>query len=277
MSQVQAQDAQTTYSQGLAHAEKIRTLCGEIEKETDLSPRNPNVNRILSSLVSYLSHIENCGECSYMPLDTLTQEAQKLPKLCGEAECMMEKFWAMHFIEKNIVTQETLREFWYYNNYKALWDLEKELIAKAAQGKTLVFLGSGAMPFTAFFAAWDGYNVICIDYDNEACTLSQDLIQKLGLEGKVQVIQHDATSYPYTTEHFVICASLIEGKENLYNALFERGAYSFAVRDAEGAYKFLYTPSPRPTLDTYTEVACTTPNEQCINTLRLFERSNFNK
>ncbi len=273
MSSTQAHSTQQFLTQGLEHAEKIRTLCSEIEQETDLSPHNPNVNRILSSLVTYLSHIENCGECSYMPFEALTKEAVKLPKLCGEAECMMEKFWATHFMSKKQVTQETLKEFWYYNNYKALWDLEKDLIETSAKDKTLVFLGSGAMPFTAYFAAWSGYNVICIDFDKEACALSKSLIQKLGLEKQIQVIQHDATTFAFTKEHFVICASLIEGKESLYQALFERGIENFAVRDAEGAYKFLYAPSPRPAMDTYIEIAQTVPNEQCINTLRLFKRA----
>lgn len=257
---------------GSEHAAAIRGIYQDLRHETDLSPRNPKTNTLLSSLVSYLSHIENCGYCSYMPFENMKEEAEKLPVLCGEAECMMEKFWATHFLSKRTLTQDDLKEFWYYGNYHGLWELEKGLIQTAAQGKTLVFLGSGAMPFTAFFAAWDGYNVICIDYDKDACALSKDLVKKLGLSDKLQVVQHDASTYTYTKEHFVICASLITNKDALYQSLYMHGIESFAVRDAEGAYQFLYTPSPKPDSCAYVEVAQTYPNAQCINTLRLFTK-----
>ncbi len=275
MTRILFEEEHSFYAQGREHAAAIQGICADIEKETNLSPRNPKANFLLSSLVSYLSHIENCGYCSYMPFDALTEEAKKLPKLCGEAECTMEKFWATYFISKKSVSQDTLKEFWYYNNYRALWEIEEELIQNTAKGKTLVFLGSGAMPFTAFFAAWSGYKVICVDYDKEACSLSRDLVKKLGLSDQIQVIQHNATTFNFTEEHFVICASLIEGKESLYTTLFDRGIQHFAVRDAEGAYRFLYTPSPRPDACAFQEIAQTVPNDQCINTLRLFKRTTY--
>lgn len=242
--------------------------------QDDLSPRNMLVNTTLNNFVNGLSIYHQAGFGQDMAQSSeLALERQQLPVLCGFAEVEMERYWARHFNGKPSLTTQDLEEFWYYRNYTALWDLEDHLIGPT-QAKRFVFLGSGPLPMTAIIAALKNpdMQIACLDYDSEACSLSSDLIKKLGLERSITVTQTDATSFAYQPEDFVICASLITGKDKLYKVLHDTPVQEFIVRDAEGAYCFLYAPSQLPEKTQYRELRRTLPNKLCVNMTRYFTR-----
>jgi hypothetical protein len=202
------------------------------------------------------------------------REARKgLPSLCGRAECEMERFWAERLLAKPALALRHLEEFWYYENYKALWTLERALLGNTPI-RRLVFLGSGPLPLTAVMAAGEPLigGIACVDHDETACRLSGQLIQALGLSHRITVHRSSAHAFAFEPDDLVICASLIAGKAELYERLFGRRVARFLVRDAEGAYCYLYEPSQLPNLAQFEGVAKTIPTPQCINTTWLFQR-----
>lgn len=115
-------------------------------------------------------------------------------------------------------------------------------------------------------------SVECVDLDPAACDLSARLIRTLGLEHRIALHPMSAQEYGYWPEDLVLCASLIQGKAELYQLLFQKEVETFLVRDAEGAYCYLYEPSPLPDPAHYKALGQTIPTSKCINTTRLFRR-----
>lgn len=246
-------------------ASVITNIYQSLRAQEDLSPRNALVNQGLSTLVSQLiKNYDLSGQIS------LPEEERELPKLCGNAECEMEIFWAKKFLAMPKLTSARLPTFWYYKNYQALWQQEADLLTKTPQH--IVFLGSGALPLTAIMAAqqFAKVQVTCVDADPIACDLSRQLIGALGLSEQIKVVENYAQDVMYEPDDLVICASLIEGKAALYDTLHSAGVKQFMVRDAEGVYRFLYAPAPLPEVAHYEQTRTTHPNPLCINTTRVF-------
>lgn len=257
-------------------AQVIRQTYQDLSIQVDLSPNNELVNMRLKGLVHTLGKEHCSGDTNLSTDTTLSTERVELPRLCGKAECAMEHYWAQKFINNPNLTPTTLKSFWYYSNYQTIWELEKHLIGQEPLTRRMVFLGSGSLPLTVIIACLEMplLQVICVDFDEQSCKLSSELIDKLGLNKQIKVENIAAQSFPFKENDFVICASLIEQKEQLYTKLYNAGIPSFALRDAEDVYCYLYTPSPIPDLGYYKEIRRTIPVPECINTTRYFERIN---
>ena len=67
----------------------------------------------------------------------------------------------------------------------------------------------------------------------------------------------------------VVCASLLQGRQDVYQRL-ERHNCALMVRDAEGAYQFLYKAAELPQSG-FREVAKTAVDPSRINTTRYYE------
>ena len=255
---------------------QIKTTYENLKAQSDLSPHNAAVNINLSNLVEQLSIVREHEEDDHIVCDdTLHQERLELPLLCGQAECEMEKYWTRHFLKKERLSPTDLTKFWYYENYRDLWHAEQELMANTEQNKRAVFLGSGALPLTMILGAIYSPNLkaVCVDFDPEAVTLSRSLIKRLDLEKQIQVQCVNAQKFDFKSDDFVICASLIKNKTEVYNALYKADVTQFSLRDIEGCYCYLYAPSAKPNSQHYTEVRRTKPTKTCINTTRLFAKT----
>ena len=255
---------------------QIKTAYETLKAQSDLSPNNAAVNINLSNLVEQLSIAREHGYEDHIVCDdTLHQERLELPFLCGEAECEMEKYWARHFLEKERLSPADLTEFWYYEHYKDLWHAEQELMAGTDKTKRVIFLGSGALPLTIILGAIHSPNfkAVCVDFDTEAVNLSKALIKRLDLQEQIQVQCVYAQEFGFKSDDFVICASLIKDKVEVYKTFYKAGIAQFSLRDVEGCYCYLYTPSEKPLSQHYTEILRTKPSKTCINTTRLFAKT----
>lgn len=235
----------------------------------DLSPNNDKVTTCLTDLVRTLTKCQS-PELSKFILETpvLAAERAGLPDLCGRAECEMEKFWARKLAASPACS---LADFWYFPEYTALCRAELGLFKKKTFSR-ISFLGAGALPLTAFMLAQQlpKTHITCVDFDAEACDLSAQLSRRIGMQDQVTVECMDARAYTPVDNELVICASLLEGKENLYTRL-DKFACALIVRDAEGPYQYLYKPAelPKPR---FVERAKTTINAKRINTSRYYEQ-----
>ena len=267
----------------MSNIQEIKKIYQDLSVQNDLSPHNPIVNKNLSNLVQQLNKTrEDEDDTRIVCCDTCHQERVELPALCGQAECEMEKYWARFFLEKEQMTPTDLTEFWYHDNYQALWNAEKELMAaNNCQNKRIVFLGSGALPLTMILGAisWPNLKAVCVDFDDEAVDFSRSLIKKLNLEKQIEVQCISAQSYLFNSNDFVICASLLKNKSEVYNALYKADITCFAIRDVEGCYCYLYHPAERPCSEQYTEKFTeqtkTGVNHNCINTTKIFVKTSL--
>ena len=259
-----------------AAIQAIRIAYSDLRDETDLSPHNPKVNACLSDLVCQLNAAHCCEQGPFLANhEELAEERHKLPELCGKAECEMERYWAKRLLALPSLNWGDVESFWYYHNYIALWQLEKNLLGGTVHAPRLIFLGGGSLPLSALLALRENpqLQAVCVDFDAEACTLSQQLANGLGLGQRMQAVCASAQDFAYQPNDLVLCASLIQYKEALYDKLYACGVHTFMVRDAEGAYCFLYEKSPLPPKHQYRELRQTIPVPECINTTRLFSLS----
>lgn len=240
-----------------------------LSREQNLSPENERVTQSLTHLVRTLTRCQAPELTKFlMSTPELAKEREHLPVLCGLAECEMEKFWARRLISK---TACDLAEFWYFPEYTELCRAEIDLF-KQRKFSRISFLGAGALPLTAFLIAHHCPTtpVVCVDYDDEACGLAGQLSQKIGLKSRVDVQCMDALKYVPEENELVICASLLQGREEVYRRL-DKHDCAIIVRDSEGPYQYLYKAAelPKPA---FREVSKTGVDSRRINTSRFFVR-----
>jgi hypothetical protein len=210
----------------------------------DLSPSNEAVSRSVTDLRRILSECVSPEMTEFLLTAPELKEARKnLPDLCGRAECETEKHWA-----RSLIAQPDcdITEFLYYPKYKALCGGEFDLFKQYSFDR-ISFLGSGAMPMTAFMLAHMNPDtpIVCVDFDEEACTLSRQLCKKLGLQDQVTILHMKAAGYIPAQNELVFCAALLEGKKDIYEHLDKYNS-ALIVRDAEGPYQFLYKAADVP-------------------------------
>lgn len=249
----------------------LRSFHNTLAAQSDLSPQNGQVNRCLRLLIATLQAWQS-EAFGYDLADNpdLAYLAKSLPRLCGQAECEMEKWWTRKILASDCPGAQALAAFWYLDNYEALCKTELGLLGEM-KNEHFVFLGSGALPLTAILLARHvaEAHITCVDCDDEACDLAERLITLLGLQARVTVRNCDALAYDAQCGDTVICASLLDA-QGLYDHLFHRQVPKIIVRDAEGPYRFCYRPARLPAQG-YIERAKSSLNSMHINTSRYFE------
>ncbi len=70
--------------------------------------------------------------------------------------------------------------------------LQKELAEKnLPQGARVLHIGCGALPYTAYYLARQGYSIDAVDSDQYAIAHAQHLIHSLGLESQIRLINQN--------------------------------------------------------------------------------------
>ena len=70
--------------------------------------------------------------------------------------------------------------------------LQKELAGKnLPRGARILHIGCGALPYTAYHLALQGYSIDAVDSDRYAIAQAQHLIHALGLESKIRLINQN--------------------------------------------------------------------------------------
>lgn len=258
----------------MTQTEAIALLSGvhqTLTAQSDLSPRNTQVNSCLRRFIITLQAWQAANFGYDLPDDPdLAYLADDLPRLCGQAECEMEKWWARRILESHCPGAQALAAFWYLDNYEALCKTELDLLGETRNGH-FVFLGSGALPLTAILLArhCPDTQVTCVDCDAHACELAERLMSLLGLSERITVQNCNALAYDGRSDDTVICASLLDA-QGLFDHLYDRRIQKIILRDSEGPYRFCYRPARLPSQG-YSERAKSSISPAHINTSRYFE------
>lgn len=233
----------------------------------DLSPRNNAVTQAIENLIRRLSQCQSSALALQLLAAPELKEARKnLPDLCARADCETEKYWTRKMLAQ---PSSDLSEYFNFPRYKELCRAEFDLF-KDHSFSRISFLGSGAMPMTAFMLAqmYPAVPIVCVDYDEEACALSRRLCEKLGMQDRVTILHMKALDYIPAENELVFCAALLEGKKDIY-AHLDKYNSALIVRDAEGPYQYVYKAAELPKAH-FQQVAKTKIDTRRINTSRFY-------
>ncbi len=155
----------------------------------------------------------------------LTKRAATIRSAAGEAETLMEQFYARRIIERLARSDpdarrrstvdyliDLLRPFPYVENYQSLVDAELRAISG---WRSLTFCGAGALPLTGLLAhVMTGASVRLVEVDPVTADLATHLIYELARFGAVrsdaiEVIADDAAEIDLDQSEVVVVASLL--------------------------------------------------------------------
>jgi histidine 2-aminobutanoyltransferase len=191
----------------------------EIKKLTNYSLECRECYELLQNRLDYL--------CSFITSqDKVKQwdmwgEDREISECCSElrdasikALCDIEKYNAYSFCCKKAELNSYILKL----SNSLIEEVKNSNIEKESK---VLFIGSGAFPTSAFVIAGDiGAEVTCLDIDIEAVKISKQLIQKFGLESKIDVLCKKIENYKFIKEAtHIIVASLVSEKMEILKEL----------------------------------------------------------
>ncbi len=114
---------------------------------------------------------------------------------------------------------DTLKSFPFYPRYEALVKTQIEAVPPAP-GSRLAFIGCGPVPMTLILMSrLYGIRSMGLDNSAETVTLSKKVIQCLGLEKQIEIIQGDESGLQDSDWNLVLVAALAEPKSRIFQTL----------------------------------------------------------
>ena len=150
---------------------------------------------------------------------------------------------AKEIIESNN-PKEALDSFHFYERYEGLLKNESKL-AKFNEKTTFVFVGSGPLPLTLImFAETFKCKCIGIEIQEDVAVLSREVIKKLNLDDKIEIITGDENTLKEIDFDVVMIAAFAEPKEKVFSNVWEIVDLNtpVLVRTYSGMRAILYAP-----------------------------------
>jgi protein-L-isoaspartate O-methyltransferase len=222
--------------------EEILGIHENLKHEKDLSPNNEVINKNLTRLVSICTENLDFYDTHMILKDKRIQKTSKnLLNICKRSEGEMEKYWVKHFLNIDNLSYDCLKKFIYFKNYLDLVKDEVPL-ARVKETDKVLFVGSGALPLTSIIMSKvTGCKSYCFDIDKEACDLSKKLVEKIGLDNSVFIINKDGRDADLSEFNVIIIASLVEAKRELTSKIVKENISGrVVIRSAEGIRILLY-------------------------------------
>jgi nicotianamine synthase-like protein len=249
-----------------------------LDRETDLSPRNPVINRALSALVHGI--LEGCPPADVKDVvddpGVRAIRGELIGKLAA-AEGEMERCWGEMLCARASLAPTDLADFIYWDCYRDLVAAELGKLPAdlgLGKGQSIAFVGAGPLPLSAIILhAGTGLRVTCIDCDPRACRIACELCRKAGLPG-IDIACAGGAAYDYAGHPVVFIASLVPDKGKVMRCIRERCPRAVVgLRSAEGLCSLLYDQVDEMELEA---MGCgflgrTGYNPQVINTTLFYE------
>jgi hypothetical protein len=225
----------------------------QLARQKDLSPRNPNVNRLLSHLVQTLVDAEekDFNKNAVLSHPVIKAIRPHLLDLLSRAEYEMEMHFSGLFNKNAQLNDSDLNSFWYRDNYR-------DLIAQEVRGlkahtdfdallrdeRPAVFVGAGPLPLSAIdLYKQTGKKCVCVELDPAAARNGQGMIDRLGLSDAITYVTADGRDVDYGVYSLIMVASLVHAKAEVFARIHDTAPQAtVAVRSAEGLKTLLYQP-----------------------------------
>jgi len=246
------------------YIDHVSNIYGFLMKETDLSPRNPQLNATLHRFVQDTTEERSPEEvAAILNTAVIQQIAPSVRHLLGRAEREMEHFCAAAMIDGESEADQrfsSYSNFIYRDNYEALVAAELQAMKWQPQiqqirtgGESIAFIGAGPLPISAIMLHQrTGLQVTCIDSDRQACQLGRQLILCLAekerghrdIDKAVHFVYASGEEHDYRMHPIVFVANLVESKEQIINRIVKtcHAVTTTIIRSAEGLSTLLYTP-----------------------------------
>jgi nicotianamine synthase len=247
------------------HALSVATL-------PDVKP-SPRVDAVFSRLVFTILHAPLFHKRLSMRL-----MAAKLRTARANSVFALEVAWAERILYADDAYGE-LSQFPSYKNYERLVAREWRMMTRQhPRARNIVFLGSGPLPLTSILLAKEhGCKVTLVDIDERAVSLSDRLIQKLGLSSMMRAVQADATTYQEVSEADVVYVAALVGTDpeveiDVYKNMAKhlRRPSLLVVRSSYGNRTLLYRPVNKTIDRFFTRIAEVHPHDAVVNSSILF-------
>jgi nicotianamine synthase len=166
-----------------------------------------------------------------------------------------EAWWAQRLVAHSYPTAE-LSHYPGCERYITAVNFEMDLLnqARHTDFKHVLMIGSGPLPMTAILLAQRfGLHVDCLDVNPKACVLSREVIQALGLDQQVRVLQADIRDFTALASYEVVFWAALAGTSEEEKAQIARHlsctmqpGQVVVVRSAQGIKTLFYAPvNPR--------------------------------
>lgn len=209
------------------------------------------------------------------------KQIRKLRMLSSIAETEMEIHWAEK-IANSKNPKEELFNFWYYENYSALVDLEYANISFIRKkNENAIFIGGGPFPLTAILLSQKyGLNCTILEKDYSSCVLATQLVQALKLDAKIRIQNIDAHAYDdYGKFDLVYIAALVGNspiaKNKTITAVYDKTGRNAVLlcRSSHGTRKLLYPSIDNATIKKIKPVLEIRPYNSIINSFFILQKT----
>lgn len=263
---------------GDGRAEALRAIHDELAACPDLRP-GPVVDDAFRRLVRLVVETPDDEAAALLDHVAVRGVVDDLRALCYEGEYQLEVAWAAR-IASSTTPEDELDRFPFVANYRLLHEMEREAVARLAEGDTrrgarrVAFVGSGPLPLTAFLLAGTGARVDNLDRDADALAASRRVADVLGVTG-LEFVLADATApgTPLDRYDMVVLAALVgrtpSEKARVIAALAEAMAPGsiLLVRSASGLRTLLYPAVDPGALAGFEVLGTVHPTGEVINSV----------
>lgn len=246
---------------------RIMSVYGQLDACESLEP-NSHTDTLFTELVSLVLKGRN-HQCLSLFSE---HEILRIRTLATEGEFLLEKQWAEK-IRTSATAWETLKSFPYYKNYLEMAALEYPFLA----GSNILFVGSGPLPLSLIVLAHEyGLSCVGVERDFEAWQASVHLINALGLESLIQILNQDIVEIEPVPGSVVVLGAMVgdtlQQKKEYMHFLSECCApgTTIMVRTAEDLAQLLYATLPQEPEKCLRFVDKIFPPPSVVNSLTVF-------
>jgi len=166
---------------------------------------------------------------------------------------------------------DTLKSFPFYPRYEALVKTQIEMV-HPSPGSSLAFIGCGSVPMTLILMSHlYGIRSMGLDNSGETVNLSKKVIQCLGLEKQIEIIQGNESGLRGLDWNLVLVAALAEPKARIFQTLRKilkerKGHIPVIFRTYTGMRAVLYKPVQSEDIQGFSIVKEISPTGRVNNT-----------
>ncbi len=160
------------------------------------------------------------------------------------------------FADKVISRNADDTDYMLYERFVRLIQAESSLSAMASS-KRVLFIGSGPFPISPIlFSNLVGAEVDCYDKSEEACVTSRQVIDQLGLTGRVNILNVSGENGLVNNYDAVIIALLAQPKDQILNNIWKNITDDTKVicRTSEGIRRIFYRETAPNTYPQYSVI-----------------------
>jgi len=234
-----------------------------------------STNQTFASLVSFVLDHQNTVSLN-------KKQINKLQTICSKAEYELERYWVKRILRSKDSAEE-LEKFPYIDNYRKLTQMEWYSLLSYTTHKShnVLFAGGGPLPLTAIILAQKYIGkVTVIDTDKHACELATKLINKIGLDKKINVINADAEGFAnYADFNVVMVAALAGVEDDTKKKILEKIKSDsktnthILARSSWGLREILYRPIDKDLYKLFNPIVEVRPQNDVVNSVVIFSNT----